>query len=83
MNPPALKTNAPMTRPPQEIRAQNGLDVSHDARFKLWVEPMAAEVAMHTFEHEAAGVATYPIAGLYDFDFGKPIADVVGPMPYR
>ena len=74
MNPAALKANAPMTRPPQEIRAQGGLDVGHDARFELWVEPVAAEVAMHAFEHEAARIAAHPIAGLYDFGIGKPIA---------
>lgn len=74
MNPAALKANAPMTRPPQEIRAQGGLDVGHDARFELWVEPVAAEVAMHAFEHEAARIAAHPIAGLYDYGIGKPIA---------
>jgi hypothetical protein len=29
---------------------------------------------MHAFEHEAASIAAHPIAGLYDFDIGKPIA---------
>ena len=74
MNPAALKANASMTRPPQEIRPQGGLDVGHNARFELWVESVAAEVAMHAFEHEAGCVAAHPFASLNDFDICKTIA---------
>jgi hypothetical protein len=64
MNPAPLEANTPMTGPPEEIRTQGGLDVGHDAWFELWVEPVAAEVAMHAFEHEAARITSHPIAGL-------------------
>jgi hypothetical protein len=74
VNPMPLKANASMTWTPQKIRAQSRLNVGHDAWFEFWMEPVAAEVAMHTFEDEAAGISAHPIAGLYDFGICKPIA---------
>ena len=62
-----------MTRPPEEIRTQGGLDVGHDAWFELWVEPVTAEVAIHAFEHEAARITPYSIACFYHLCIGESV----------